>query len=404
MQNQSNLIIEKSKLYRQDSFGDKFSIPIDYVIYFEKEYDSHLNKYISENYDQLKFLFKGVGLNFIYPPLVTGKIEEVDKVLDYYLPQLAYNDVSGLSKTNYLAFALSQELGNIFKDNFNDEESDKNPYNYKDIIELLGYKGSLNSGFILFKPVDCVVGIPDYYNSKETVDVNLFFEEFITTVYHLNKPIEFSDFSISLESEETLFEYSNKSIEKFNISPEPLEYFSEILDEEAIEIIKGMEAYLSELKDSGQLLVLVPILKKLLDKEAQKLDLKSISRIEINAQNQISLPYFKKEVVLSHLTKSIYLLFLKHPQGIELKELGNYKKELVSIYSSVSNQLDYDKMVKSVDDVINLETKAIYTHLSRIKSAFYKIMDASYAKNYIVSGNGTEKRRVLFNTNAIDWK
>lgn len=70
----------------------------------------------------------------------------------------------------------------------------------------------------------------------------------------------------------------------------------------------------------------------------------------------------------------MYLLFLKHPQGIKLNELGNYKKELVSIYFSVSNQLDYDKMIKSVDDVINLETKAIYTHLSRIKSAYYKIM------------------------------
>lgn len=395
MQNQSNLIIEKSKLYRQDSFGDKFSIPIDYVIYFEKEYDSHLNKYISENYDQLKSLFKGVALNFIYPPLLTAKIEEVDKVLDYYLPQLAYNDISGLSKTNYLAFALSQELGNIFKDTFNDEESEKNPYNYKDIIEVLGYKGSLTSGFILFKPEDYAVGVPNYYYSKETVDVGLFFEEFINYVKDLNKQKELPDFSICLGSTDSI---------DFSISPEPEEYFSEILDEEAVEIIKGMEAYLSALKDSGQLLLLVPILKELLDKQAQKIDLNIVSRVEINAQYQIFLPYFKKEVVLSHLTKSVYLLFLKHPQGIKLNELGNYKKELVSIYFSVSNQLDYDKMIKSVDDVINLETKAIYTHLSRIKSAFYKIMDASYAKNYIVSGNGTEKRRVLFNTNAIDWK
>jgi len=57
--------------------------------------------------------------------------------------------------------------------------------------------------------------------------------------------------------------------------------------------------------------------------------------------------------------------------------------------------LDYDKMSKSIDDVINLETKAIYTHLSRIKSAFYKIMDASFAQYYIVSGSGENERKVL---------
>ena len=91
-----------------------------------------------------------------------------------------------------------------------------------------------------------------------------------------------------------------------------------------------------------------------------------------------------------------YFLFLKHPEGINLKELSNYKKELLTLYKSVSNQLDYDKMAKSIVDVINLETKAIYTHLSRIKSAFYKIMDASHANHYIISGNGEENRKVLF--------
>ena len=96
-------------------------------------------------------------------------------------------------------------------------------------------------------------------------------------------------------------------------------------------------------------------------------------------------------------------MFLKHPEGINLKELGNYQKELLSIYTSVSNQIDYDKMVKSVEDVVNLETKAIYTHLSRIKSAYYKIMDESFAKYYIVSGYGEEDRKVLFDTTSIVW-
>jgi hypothetical protein len=183
----------------------------------------------------------------------------------------------------------------------------------------------------------------------------------------------------------------------------PVVDLTEKLDEEAVKIVNDLKEKLAALTDSGQLLFIVPILKDLLDKQTEKIDFKSISKIKIDKQNKILLPYFKKEVELSHLTKSIYFLFLKHPEGINLKELENFKKELLTIYISVSNQIDHDKMIKSVEDVVNLETKAIYTHLSRIKSAFYKIMDASHANHYVISGNGEEYRKVLFNTNAIDW-
>jgi hypothetical protein len=179
--------------------------------------------------------------------------------------------------------------------------------------------------------------------------------------------------------------------------------YTEQLDDDAKEVVQELENKLADLKDSGQLLFLIPVLKDLLNKQSQKIDFNSISKIEIDYQNKIQLPFFKKEVELSHLTKAIYFLFLKHPEGINLKDLGNYKKELLTIYTSVSNQLDYDKMAKSIDDIINLETKAIYTHLSRIKSAFYKIMDASFAKYYIVSGSGEDERIVLFNSKDIIW-
>ncbi|MFY8161210.1 MAG: hypothetical protein ACOVNU_07755, partial [Candidatus Kapaibacteriota bacterium] len=94
----------------------------------------------------------------------------------------------------------------------------------------------------------------------------------------------------------------------------------------------------------------------------------------------------------------------KHPEGINLKELKTYRKELLTIYTSVSNQLDYDKMAKSIDDVINLETKAIYTHLSRIKSAYYKIMDESIARNYIIDGSGENDRKINLSPSAVIWE
>ena len=382
MQNQSNLIIEENVLDREYTFGNKFSMPSDYIIYFEKENNIALNVYIRNNYEKLRSKFYSNNFRFIYAPFLTTPVSDIDKVIEFYLPQLSYYEIPQKVKSDYemLMFVKGLNKGiDDFGAVFPEEEFTPSAYDYRDILNLIGYKGNFNSGFTLYNKV---IGVSDtFYTKNNKGDFSSFFKEF----------------------ENYLIELSTIEVDEMIGNAPPIVDLTEKLDEEASQIVNDLKERLTALTDSGQLLFIVPILKDLLDKQTEKIDFKSISKIKIDKQNKILLPYFKKEVELSHLTKSVYFLFLKHPEGIALKELGNYRKELLAIYTSVSNQLDYDKMSKSIDDVVNLETKAIYTHLSRIKSAFYKIMDASHANNYVISGNGEENRKVLFNTNAIDW-
>lgn len=382
MQNQSNLKIEDNVLNREYTFGNTFRMPSDCVIYFEKENDIALNTYISNNYEELRSMFNANGFRLIYAPFLTTAVSDVDKLIDYYFPQLSYYDIPQKVKSDYGMFIFSQCLYKGLNDigpATPDEEYTPLPYDYSNIFDFIGYKGNYNSGFTFF---NSVVGVSDFFYDKNyDDDFSPFFKEF----------------------EEYIIEINCGVCDAMIANAPPIVDLTENLDEEASNIVNDLNEKLAALTDSGQLLFIVPILKDLLDKQAEKIDFKSISKIKIDKQNKVLLPYFKKEVELSHLTKSVYFLFLKHPEGINLKNLESYKKELLTIYTSVSNQLDHDKMIKSIEDVVNLETKAIYTHLSRIKSAFYKIMDASHANHYIISGNGEENRKVLFNTNAIDW-
>lgn len=382
MQNQSNLIIESNVLNGEYAFGYKFSMPSNCVVYFEKENDITLNTYIRNNYDELRKMFISNGFRFIYAPFLTTAVSDIDKLIDYYFPQLSYYELPQKVKNYYEEFMFSKGINKGLSDlssAFPDIKYTTLPYDYNTILEYIGYKGNCNSGFTFFNNV---IGVSDAFYDKNNVgDFNSFFKEF----------------------EDYLTEISQQEVDEMIANAPPVVDLTEKLDEEAAQIVNDLKEKLATLTDSGQLLFIVPILKDLLDKQTEKIDFNNISKIQIDKQNKILLPYFKKEVELSHLTKSVYFLFLKHPEGINLKELQNFKKELLTIYISVSNQLDHDKMIKSVEDVVNLETKAIYTHLSRIKSAFYKIMDASHANQYVVSGNGEENRIVLFNTNAIDW-
>lgn len=387
MLNNSNLIIEELPLKNNINLGNNFNIPENYVIYFEKEHNKELNLFIRNNYETIKTKFSALGLNFIYPPFIKVSRIQVEEILSYYTPQFNYYQIPTLAKDSFGQKLLDNALQNAFKDFdtiFNNNITETFKVNSEELLNLFEYNCHIKSGLFFFKFNSGIIGVSDYFYSNSDNNYELFFEE---AIQYLSRN-EWEDYALG-----------DAMIGSFL----PTVDYSEQLDEEAKEIVQDLENKLKELKDSGQLLFLIPVLKDLLNKQSHTIDFNSISKMEIDYQNKIQLPYFKKEVELSHLTKSIYFLFLKHPEGINLKELGNYKKELLTIYNSVSNQLDYDKMAKSIDDVINLETKAIYTHLSRIKSAFYKIMDASFAKYYIVSGSGVEDRKVLFETKDIIW-
>lgn len=387
MQEESNIIVELLQLKTNSGFGYNFNIPDNYVVYFEKEQNKELNVYIKENHHKIKTKFQAIGLNFIYSPCIKVSKNNIEEIISYFCPRLNYYQIPSLASKLYSEKVFENAMSNLVADF--DKIFDKNisvpsKVNSDELLNLIDYKGSIKSGLLFFNMRHGVIGVSDFFFSNSNQNYELFFDD----VLHYLEP-EKEDYSL-LDGD-------------FSFDLNFLPNYSDQLDEDAKEVIKDIENRLAELKDSGQLLFLIPILKDLLNKQSQTIDFYSISKIEIDNQNRIQLPYFKKEVEMSHLTKSIYFLFLKHPGGINLKNLGNYKKELLTIYTSVSNQLDYDKMVKSIDDVINLETKAIYTHISRIKSAFYKIMDKPFAQNYIISGSGDADRKIDFDASSIIW-
>ena len=57
-----------------------------------------------------------------------------------------------------------------------------------------------------------------------------------------------------------------------------------------------------------------------------------ISRLTITKDGTMMLSDYGKEVKMEPLVKAVYLLFLKHPEGIAFKSLPDYRKELTNIY------------------------------------------------------------------------
>ena len=90
------------------------------------------------------------------------------------------------------------------------------------------------------------------------------------------------------------------------------------------------------------------------------------------------------------LTKAVYLLFLKHPEGIAFKALPDYRKELAELYSIIKPLGLNDRVIKSIEDVTNPLLNSINEKCSRVKAAFLAEVDASLADQYYITGKGGE--------------
>ena len=195
--------------------------------------------------------------------------------------------------------------------------------------------------------------------------------------------VEAIDAYFEYEKYEENFEFCSRRNFEFNIpSYKDLEAQLQNFDPSTQERLQIIIDNLEGLRATGQLFLALPLLDKLLKEQAIR-DTKALSRLKITGDYQILLPQFNMEVQLSHLTKAFYVLFYQHPWGIPLSELPNYREELKQLYLAISNQNDYNKMMKSIDDLLNSPAN-IATHISRIKERFCELLYPEIALHYCI--------------------
>ena len=128
----------------------------------------------------------------------------------------------------------------------------------------------------------------------------------------------------------------------------------------------------------------VPLLEELRIEAARG----KLSRLVITDDYRFILAdYNNTEVELQPVHKAVYLLFLNHPEGIEFKRLTEYREELLNIYMKTARWMDKEKIVESVDKLVDPLDNAINEKCSRIKKVFLDLMDEYRANYYIISGH-----------------
>lgn len=131
---------------------------------------------------------------------------------------------------------------------------------------------------------------------------------------------------------------------------------------------------------------------------------KTLSRLFITSDYRIFLPeYNNAEVKLHPLPKALFILFLRHPEGIVLKEMADYFTELLSIYKVIVGDKYQEKAKRSLERICNPLDNSINEKISRINEVLRQLMDEAIAVQYFISGKRNEARQIMLPQTLISW-
>lgn len=130
-----------------------------------------------------------------------------------------------------------------------------------------------------------------------------------------------------------------------------------------------------------------------------------LSRIRITRQYKIFLvDYDNVEIKMGPLPKTVFLFYLRHPEGVMFTYLQNHKNELKEIYGRVCKNDDLEKMEDSIERLANPLDNSICEKCAAIKKAFTLKINDTIAKNYYVYGAQGEKKGISLDRNLVEWE
>ena len=338
------------------------------VFYVEDEFNPALNEYIAEHYDEICKRFAKQGLVFNYFPKLCNQVVQHDTLL-YMFPYM---------KADAVCFN-----GNISLETLK-EHLACGSFDGPALIHAIKVDEISN---VVIHAYSCCPLVPDSSVSLndqfEWYTRNVCFEDYIGPHYRIE------EVSSSNGADDNV---ADRNFDSVNIDFDNV--FAQNIKDEDLKLVKEIRERINELRKRGYQFTL---LQDLVEKQP------TLSRMVITKDYRIYLPdYNNIEITMSPLPKSVYLLFLRHPEGIPFKQLADYHDELLDIYKEVGNRLVERNVRNSIRDITDPTNNSINEKCARIREAFLKHFDVPYAQNYYITGKRGEPKKITLPRELVD--
>ncbi len=129
------------------------------------------------------------------------------------------------------------------------------------------------------------------------------------------------------------------------------------------------------------------------------------SRMLILKNGTILLPDFPNTVIdMIPLDKVLYLLLLRHPEGIYQKDLSDHIDEMKELYCRINNGFLPSRALAGILNLASPLSNSCNEKISRIRNVFQSHFQPAIASFYTISGGRAEARRIPLSPELIEWE
>ena len=107
---------------------------------------------------------------------------------------------------------------------------------------------------------------------------------------------------------------------------------------------------------------------------------------------------------LRPLVKTLFILFLKHPEGILLKQRDCYREEMEKIYSTINPNTDRNDVKNRIARLVDLQDNSFSEKASVLNARLEEILPQEIAGNYQIQGYNGCPRKIRLNPLLVHWE
>ena len=108
-------------------------------------------------------------------------------------------------------------------------------------------------------------------------------------------------------------------------------------------------------------------------------------------------------IPLRPLVKAVFILFLKHPEGILLKERHRYAAELEAIYAVISPNTSKEDRQKRIRRLVDATDNSFSEKASVLNATLDRMLPQKIVEGYKIQGTNGHPRRIPLDPLLVIW-
>jgi hypothetical protein len=164
---------------------------------------------------------------------------------------------------------------------------------------------------------------------------------------------------------------------------------------EAAQLLSLMEKVLERLKQLGAEPVASGHGEELKGREPETLYIDASYHIRLGSPNGPAIPF-------RPLVRALFILFLRHPEGIVLKQRGRYEAELNEIYAIISPKTAPEDRQARIHRLVDQEDNSFSEKASVLNALLDRLLPET-AFNYKIQGINGYPRRIPLSPLKVVW-